>query len=166
MRLAAQHIPTALASTKRYVAAIAVSLLAPAAVAGLDAATVPVQMQVVPVCRFEDTVARLDFGAIDVSRTAAVVAQTSLRYACTRGLTPVVSAGPGLHGDGAGRRRMALLGSGDFIAYSLEVGLDPRVGIGPGASLSMIIRGSIDAAEYRGAGIGDYSDTVVLTITP
>lgn len=147
-------------------AAAALCLLPPPAPAGVDVAGFPVQLTVVPVCRFQDTAGRIDFGLLDVAGTAPAAAQATLRYACTRGILPSASAGPGLHADGQGRRRMARAGGGEYLPYALTVTPDPRGGSGPAGGLLLTVRATIDPADFRAAAIGDYADTVVLTITP
>jgi hypothetical protein len=56
--------------------------------------------------------------------------------------------------------------AGNFIPYSFSY--NPATGTGSGRTtdITLNISGSVAFADYQNALVGDYSDTVLLTITP
>jgi spore coat protein U-like protein len=54
----------------------------------------------------------------------------------------------------------------EFIPYSLSLSPTTGTGSGPATPITLTIDGSILNADYVNALAGNYSDTVVLTITP
>ena len=132
-----------------------------------DTATLTVNASVVGVCKFQAAGATLTIlqagNPIDPSVSTAASGSTTIDYKCTKGLTPVFSAGNGSNFL-VGRR---VSNGTDFMLYSLT--LTPPAGTAAGfaaAAQQLAIAGGIAIADFQAVSAGAYSDSVTLTVTP
>ena len=109
----------------------------------------------------------LAFGSIDPSSAANVVASitpaTVAQIGDCKSVTMSITADNGQNFSGG--RRMAKAGGTDFIPYSLTL---PPNQAAPGNNryVGLVITGTITPAAFQNAGAGDYSDSVIITVSP
>lgn len=120
-------------------------------------------------CNFQATGLSLNFGTLDPSSEApvnALFAAAGLN-ANTVGdcdaVSMVISGDNGLWFDGNRRMRNA---RGDFIPYTLSVPGNAVPGPGNGKYVPFAISGAIAASAYANASAGNYTDTVIISVTP
>ena len=106
----------------------------------------------------------LDFGGLmpgqgDRQRSVDV------QFACTAGMPFKVTLSEGLNMVGT-KRRMALGGKKDFLPYELSTSTQSGVGQGEGKMLSVSLTGKVAGSDYAQVTAGEYSDVVVLTVSP
>ncbi len=129
--------------------------------------TLTVQASVTGTCRFNSATSTLDFGALDPAASTNPSATATTQFWCTKGVTTdVISAGNGLHYAGGSRQMEAAGTVKDVIPYSLTLTKDANANTGPGAPRTLTITGGIVNANYINKVADNYSDTVVLNITP
>lgn len=151
--------------------AIAMITLSGVALAG-DTAAVSVTASVVGTCKFGTgtglgggVIATLAFGALDISSTSDATATVNYQYWCASGVTAITTANNGNHFDGVSRR-MSSPTTAHFIPYSFVLSNHNQVGAGRLVPRTATIEGVIANADYITKPEGNYSDRVVLTITP
>jgi spore coat protein U-like protein len=128
--------------------------------------TVTVTANVVGTCRFNSATSTLAFGSLDPGTGGDVNASASTTFWCTNGTSYSISDDDGLHESGTTQRMEHTGTPGNFIAYGFSY--NPATGTGSGRTtpITLNISGTVVFADYQNALAGDYSDTVVLTITP
>lgn len=154
----------------RIAKAVAATLLTFAAgIAAADTQSLSVTAAVSGVCKFNTGQSPvLAFGTIDPSGTAAVNATpANVLYRCTNGTAATVSSAV------TGARTMAgltPLAATDTLGYTLSFTSGASgTGSGFGAAgtaITLVVAGSMTAAQYNGAKAGSYAETVTLTVTP
>ena len=121
-------------------------------------------------CQFStNATATLDFGTLDPATGTNVVMSTSFNARCRGSANPAsfaMTQDSGLYDTGPGQNRMRHVSSGtEFIPYTLAIspssGTVPRNQVFP-----VTVTGTVLGANYQNARVGNYSDTVVLTINP
>lgn len=110
----------------------------------------------------------LNFGNIDPSSASNATASVSLTIRCSGSGNPVVysiTSNDGLFSTGAGLPRLRnATDITQFMPYTLNV---PLSGSTPkNTSTPITITGTITPAGFAGALVGNYADTVVLTVSP
>lgn len=155
----------------RIAKAVAATLLTFAAgVAVADTQALSVTASVTGVCKFNTGQSPvLAFGPIDPSGTAAVNATpANVLYRCTNGTAATVSSAV------TGARTMAgqapLDPTADTLGYTLSF-TSGASGTGSGfgavgSAITLVVAGSMTAAQYNGAKAGSYAETVTLTVAP
>lgn len=129
--------------------------------------TVTVSANVVGTCRFVSPTSTLGFGGLDPSSGADANASATATFWCTRGAAYSITDDDGLYETGANANRMRhTTTSTEFIPYSISYTPATGTGSGPQTPITLNISGTVTFANYQNAAAGDYSDTVVLTITP
>ncbi|AOY02049.1 spore coat protein U domain-containing protein [Jeongeupia sp. USM3] len=129
-----------------------------------DTRGMPVTASVPGSCKFsnaDDVV--LDFGALVPGQGQRQVSQP-VAFTCSTGTHYTVTMDLGRSPDGAQRRMRG--DSGAFIPYALSA--DPMGGTGQGelTPITLTLTASVDAAAYVDSPVGNYSDNVVLTVSP
>ncbi len=131
----------------------------------VDSNTLTVTANVVGTCKFSSGTSSLPFGSLDPSVGTNVNASSTTQFWCTKGLaTDNITAGNGAHWSGS-MRQMAEA-SGDLIPYSLTLTKDSNTNQGPASPRTLTISGTVLGTDYVNKTMGDYTDTVTLTINP
>lgn len=113
----------------------------------------------------------MSFGALDPSSGANVTVPVSAATLnankfgdCAPGQQMSVTGDNGLNFSGS--RRLKRTGSADYIPYALS-GLPTNVsGPGNGIYITFTFNGTILGTDYANAPAGNYSDTVIISVTP
>lgn len=148
--------------------------LATNAQAVTDTANFQVTANVVTTCRIEagNTLA---FGAYDPTSTTAATGSTTIRVRCTNGTTAPIALDAGLNGGGGNCTTRAMAAGTERLTYGLyrSAGTDSPWGCAAGNSYSytatnaawntLTVHGVIPAEQD--APVGNYSDTVIATVT-
>ncbi len=132
-----------------------------------DSNTVTVTANVIGTCKFNSATSTLAFGGLDPSTGLDVNASTSTTFWCTKNATYSVTDDDGLYDTGPNANRMRHATTlTEFIPYTFTY--NPTSGTGNGRTLpiTLNINGTVTFANYQDAASGDYSDTVVISITP
>ena len=131
--------------------------------AALDSQTLAVTASVTGICKFSSTSTPLAFGAIDPSLTTAKTISANVLYKCTKG-TPSL----GVTATGGTTRSMTGPTPTDLLGYSLAFssGTQTGTGFGSGQDLTLVVNGTITAAQYQNVAAGAYTENVTLNITP
>jgi len=141
----------------------------PIASAGTSTLTVGATVISKSNCKFSSGAATLNFGAIDPGNTADITGTASMQFVCN-GSAPLATfaftTDDGLYEAGLGANRMRNTTTiTEFLPYTLS--LTPLSGTIPkGVEQTLTINGTITSANYRGAYAGNYTDTVVISLTP
>lgn len=127
-----------------------------------------VTASVTSVCKFTGTVQTLNFGALDPSNAVAVNdKKADVTFKCTKGVSATVTQNNGSTPSGMQKRlKTTFNGTDYFIPYSIALSGDSVTGAGFGTNLTVTATGTIAADAYVDAPAGDYSDTVVLSVSP
>lgn len=147
--------------------AAAVSLSLVAGIAAADTQSVSVTASVTGICKFNTGQSPvLAFGAIDPSGTADATGSASVTYRCTKGTGATVTAAGGV-----GSRTLTGSGtaSADTMTYTLAFtsgDTGTGTGFGAGQDLTVVLGGTITAANYQNKTVGPYAETVSLTVAP
>lgn len=145
--------------------------LVPGLARAADGATVSVSATVLSKsqCRFNSAIPALSFGSIDPFGGADATATTTATFKCS-GSAPdatfVITHDSGLYETAANANRMQnQTAPTEFLSYSLT--LSPATAtVSKNVTQTLTIEGRVAAAIYQDAQVGDYTDTVTLTITP
>jgi hypothetical protein len=125
-------------------------------------------------CWFTTETSALNFGNLDPSNPVDVNASTTVNFRCWRGLfiwfpvTFFIGDDDGLYetGTDANRMRHATVTT-EFLPYSFS--LNPASGTvtgNPTVNRTLTISGTVRGVDYQDALMGNYSDTVVISIEP
>lgn len=157
---------------KKYQALLkTVAAVALASAAGLAAAadtqSLSVTASVTSVCKFNSgQTPTIAFGALDPATGIAVTAPSATaNFRCTKGASATVTQGNGLYASGT-QKRLKAAGSADYIDYSIALTGASVTGAGFGTDLTVTATGTIAAGAYVNAPADNYSDTVVLSVSP
>ena len=127
---------------------------------------VPVSANVVGTCQFS-TAGGVVFGALTPGGGAVTGTVTQPQFWCTKGTTYTLTDNKGLNGGGTSyaMKHSTLTDTIPYtFAYTTNSTANP--GRGPGNPITMDISATIANGAYDNVTVGDYSDTVTLTITP
>jgi len=121
------------------------------------------------VCKFNSATATLNFGALDPANPVNVTQSTIVTFNCN-GSAPIaaftITNDDGLYetGPGAYRMRHATVLT-EYLPYALS--LNPVSGTVPkGANRNVTITGTVTGTNYQSAMVGNYADTVILSLNP
>ncbi|MGH8832118.1 MAG: hypothetical protein ACREXV_13660 [Polaromonas sp.] len=130
--------------------------------AAADSQTLAVTATVSGICKFSVASTPLAFGTIDPSLSTDKVVTANVLYKCTKG-----TASAGVTATGGTSRTMAGPSS-DTMSYTLGFSGDTSTGtgFGSGQDLTLVVTGTITAANYQNKTAGAYSENVTLNITP
>jgi len=146
------------------IAVLAISLLASAAESSVD-----VRANIKGICVI-DLVTMIDFG--DLEQATAPTDRTapgSVRYWCTKNLAYSVTLGNGSNATGTQRRMkgIATTNSTEFLPYELTSDAPATgLGAGPSALATVTLTGKVRGTDYNVLSVGQFQDTVVVTIAP
>ena len=141
-------------------------LLTGVAFAG-DTNTVTVTANVVGTCKFNSATSNLAFGALDPNSGADVNASTTTTFWCTKNASYSITDDDGLYESGPNANQMRHATTlTEYIPYTFSYSPTTGTGQGRTTDITLNISGTVTFANYQNAVAGDYSDTVVLTITP
>lgn len=127
--------------------------------------TLTVSANVMGTCKFSSASSTLGFGGLDPTVGTNVSATSTTQFWCTKGVTlDAITADNGAHF--AASRNMQDPVSLDLIPYTLSLTKDANPNTGPLAPRTLTISGTVLGIDYTSKTAGNYSDTVVLTITP
>ncbi len=146
-------------------AALTALVMSASAMAG-GTNTLTVSANVVGTCKFSTATSTLAFGALDPSVGTNVSATGSTNYWCTKGVTTAAISGDNGANFSTARRMKHATSATDFIPYSLTLTPSATAPAGPGTLLSLGLAGGVLGTDYTAVAAGNYSDTVILTITP
>lgn len=135
---------------------------------GADSATITVQASVMGTCKFSPVGASgtLDFGTLDPGVGVDVNANTTIQFWCTKGVTlETFTVGNGNYFSG-GSNNMRDTVSGDDIPYLISAAKDANPNQGPISPRTLTISGSVLGVDYINKSAGNYSDTVIIDVTP
>jgi len=133
----------------------------------IDTNTVTVTANVVGTCKFLSSTSTLAFGSLDPSSGSDVNASTSVNFWCTKNASYSITDDDGLYESGTNGNRMRHESiETEYIPYTFSYSPTSGIGSGKTTPITLTISGSIANANYRDAAVGNYSDTVTLTINP
>lgn len=126
-------------------------------------------------CWFTSETSALNFGNLDPSNPVDVNASTSVIFRCRRGffifwfpVTFFIGDDDGLYETGTNANRMQhSTVTTEFLPYSFS--LNPTSGTvtgNPSINRTLNITGTVRGVDYQDATMGNYSDTVVVSIEP
>jgi spore coat protein U-like protein len=129
--------------------------------------TLTVNATVSGTCQFITPTSTLSF-TLDPSSAANATATTIPTLWCTRGTTATITVGNGTNFTGGNKRMKSLANPTEFIPYTLALTpVGVITGLGKNTPISLTISGTVLTADYVNAlAANDYTDTVVITITP
>jgi spore coat protein U-like protein len=118
-------------------------------------------------CQFITATSTLSF-TLDPGSGANATATTVPTLWCTRGTTATITVGNGTNFTGGNKRMKSLANPNEFIPYSLVLTpVGAITGLGKNTPINLTITGTVLTADYVNAlAANDYTDTVVITITP
>lgn len=133
--------------------------------------TLTVSASIINVCRFNSSTATMNFGAINPAGTTNITRTTNIRFRCNgnaSAATFAFTSNDGLYetGPGANRMRNATVTT-EYLPYTLA--LSPQSGIIPSVvnqPQTLSITGTVTSTNYRSAYVGNYRDTVVISLNP
>ncbi len=143
------------------IAAAAAAIVAMAGTAMAATANLSVTASIANACSV--TGGTLAFGALNTLTAPLVTATSSgVSITCTKGDAYTVAIDNGTHESGS-QAFLKHATLADTIPYSVTV---PTVSAGTGAAQPITLTGEIAATTYATASAGNYSDTMVITVTP
>jgi spore coat protein U-like protein len=117
-----------------------------------------------------DLVTMIDFGDLEQGTTAPDrTAPGTVRYWCSKGLAFTITTGNGNNASGTQRRMkgVATTNATEFLPYTLSPDAPASgTGVGPAAPVTHTITGTVRGADYNALSVGQFSDTVIVTIAP
>ncbi|AOY02050.1 spore coat protein U domain-containing protein [Jeongeupia sp. USM3] len=127
---------------------------------------VQIKAHVEGTCQFEDANdVVIDFGTLtpgggDQTKSAGT------SFWCTNGVNYTVSLDNGLNPDGSNNRQMLLSGgtATDVIGYTLAADKTTGAGTGSSTPIPVLLTAGVKGADYQNAKVGDYNDTVIMTL--
>ncbi|NMM08989.1 MAG: hypothetical protein HHJ16_01770 [Polaromonas sp.] len=128
-----------------------------------DSQTLATSATMSGICKFSTSSTPLAFGTIDPSLLTDKVATANVLYKCTKG-----TASAGVTVAGGNTRLMTVSTTALAMAYTLGLSGDTQTGkgFGTGQDLTLVVTGTITAAQYQNVTAGAYAETVTLNITP
>ena len=154
-----------------FAGALALAVVAPAAAQGTATLSVSAVVLSKNQCKFDNPPrATLAFGNLDPAATTdATASVATLSFVC-RGSSPIatysVTQDGGLHSTGGPNgNRMKHVTANEYLPYTLT--LTPAAGSAPrNVRVNLTVTGTVLLTNFRSALVGDYNDTVVLTVNP
>jgi len=126
-------------------------------------------------CWFDSSTSALNFGNLDPSNPVDVNASTSVIFHCRRRFLffwlPVTffigdDDGSYENGTNANRMRHSTITT-EYLPYSFNLNPDSGTVTGnPAINRTLNISGTVSGVDYQDAAMGNYSDTVVVSIVP
>lgn len=123
-----------------------------------------VHAAVVPSCTLTSS-ATLSFPDLDPSRGDVHVENSVTNFHCTLGANWKLTMNMGLYESG-GRMRMKHESRDIYIPYNLAIDRDSGTGTGYEGGTWLKLKGDVYTVDFAGAPPGNYSDTIIITLTP
>lgn len=121
------------------------------------------------VCKFVTASANLAFGAINPASTSNATASANLTIRCvgsSSSATFLITQDSGLYSTGVGANRMRNTSVlTEYLPYSLSISPSSAT-IPKNVDTTIAIGGTITPSNFQNAYVGNYQDTVILTIVP
>ncbi|VTU42860.1 MULTISPECIES: Csu type fimbrial protein [unclassified Variovorax] len=149
---------------KQVLAVLAATLLGSSAFAA-DNANVQVLANVQGTCKFL-AAPDVNFGTLDPGAGGDVNAKTDVSFWCTKGANYTLNVGNGANFDSATTARRMKSATGDYIKYELSPVNASGIGTGRSTPLTFSMNALLRGSDYIDATVGEYQDTVQLTVTP
>jgi spore coat protein U-like protein len=121
-------------------------------------------------CTFRTKTSALDFGSLDPGNPIDKSVNTTIYYRCqaqgNRPITFAITDDDGLYEIGPDAPRMRhITQPTEYIPYSIT--LNPTSGTVPKTiEFPLTVTGTVRGVDYQNAAMGNYSDTVVVSIDP
>ena len=121
-------------------------------------------------CTFHTKTSALDFGSLDPANPIDKSVNTTIIYRCqaqgNRPITFTITDDGGLYETGPNAPRMRhTTQPTEYLSYSLT--LNPTSGTVPKTvDFPLTITGTVRGVDYQNVAVGNYSDTVVVSINP
>ncbi|OGR05064.1 MAG: hypothetical protein A2511_05715 [Deltaproteobacteria bacterium RIFOXYD12_FULL_50_9] len=127
--------------------------------------TLTVNGTVTGTCKFITPASSLSF-TLDPSLATDAIATTTPSFWCTRGATYSATTDDGMNFL-AGKRMKSTGSPSEFIKYSVDLTSASGTGSGKSTPILLLVTGTVSNADYINAlAANDYTDSVVITITP
>lgn len=127
--------------------------------------TLAVSATIAAICKFSAASTPLAFGSIDPSLSTDKVVTANVLYKCSNG-----TASAGVTATGGLTRTMTdTVTPANTLGYTLSFsgGTQTGTGFGSGKDLTLVVTGTITAAQYQNAVASTtYAENVTLNITP
>lgn len=151
------------------IAAVVTATAAVSRAAGNNTVTVTATVLSKSNCRFTTLSSSLNFGGLDPVSSSDVISSTTITFRCggsAPNATFVISQANGLYETGPGVNRMQHSTMvTEYLPYTLT--LSPLSNTVPkNVNQTLTISGIVKATDYRTAYVGNYADTVVISIAP
>lgn len=131
-----------------------------------DTQSVSVTASVTGTCKFNTGQSPVvAFGALNPSAGGQVQASANVKFKCTNGVAATVTHDNGSNFSG-GTKNLKAAGSADVIPYSIALTGASVTGQGFGTDLAVTATGTIVAGAYQNVPADNYSDTVILSVSP
>ncbi len=150
---------------------IAAGLMSPMSASALDTYSLGVSATVLGKCKFTQaagTTLTLTnvVGGIDPSSATSATGSANITYKCTTSQAPAFTTDTGTHVSG-GNMRVADAGNANFMIYTVSLTSGGAgSGFGAGTDKTLVVGGTITAANFAAAPAGPYTDTVVISVSP
>lgn len=128
--------------------------------------TLTVNGTVIGTCKFNTPTSTLSF-ILDPSLATDATATTNPAFWCTRGASYAAVTDNGVNFVGTQKKMKSAGTPAELINYSVALSPASGTGSGKGTPISLVVTGTVLNADYINAmALNDYTDTVVITITP
>lgn len=135
--------------------------------AGINSLTVTATVLSKSRCRFNSVTSSLNLGTLDPANPIDVTVSTTISFVCRGSANPAtfsISDDGGMNNSGVPRMRHTTAPS-EFLPYNLT--LSPTSGTVPkNVNQTLTITGKVLASDYQNSYMGNYNDTVVISIVP
>ncbi len=131
----------------------------------LSTNTISVSATVNGTCKFSSGTSTLAFGLLDPAVATDAIGTVNPTFWCTKGAAYSIANDLGAHASGTAIRMQHATILTEFIPYTLAY-TGAGSGLGKSTPVTLAVTGTILNADYVNAAAGNYTDTVVLTITP
>jgi spore coat protein U-like protein len=120
-------------------------------------------------CKFNSATAALNFGNLDPTTPIDRTITTSITFICHGSANPAtfsITDDDGLYKTGTDANRMRhTTVITEYLPYSLT--LNPTSGTVPkNTNQTLTISGTVKGTDYQNAYVGNFSDTVIISISP
>jgi spore coat protein U-like protein len=133
-------------------------------VAQTRSTTIDVKAQVKGSCQIVEA-AEINFNLLDPAETTDKQANGTLKFWCTKGVPYTLALDQGLNAVAAKRRMKGVVATTDFIAYDLGAVTLTGTGQGPQTPVTLALPATVKAVDYRNVSVGDYKDTLTVTVS-
>jgi spore coat protein U-like protein len=157
---------------KAFTLALILSILGMASIgnaAGTNVVTVSATVLSKSQCKFNSNTATLDFANLDPTNPVDRTVNTSITFRCggsAPNATFSITDDDGLYEIGPDRNRMRHTTTPtEYLPYSLT--LSPTSGtVAKNTNQTLTVTGTVRGVDYQDARMGNYQDTVVVSIEP